>query len=181
MAINHKGTYRYITGLLGVIIILSLIMTPRFTLNSFTPCEKRDINIIYKFGNAEIWDEHKRYNELNTIRGIYMKDMAREGTLTARLCLTDEELETIINKAVEINFFNYTKLPKGTSDGKAGYSSEANRNILEISNGTIKKTLQWNAHGFESGYDGWFDNLKDLTDLIMNIIRNKPEYQELPQ
>jgi len=47
--------------------------------------------------------------------------------------------------------------------------------ILEISNGESKKTLQWFSYGIEYG-DEWVDNLSDLTELIMDIVRSKPEY-----
>jgi len=180
MSINYKMIQEGISIILGVIIISSLILTPRITLNTLQPCEKYDINIIYMYGNTHAWDNNRRYNELNTYRGTYTKDMVMEGTITARLCLTYEELTEIFDKAVEINFFNYPKKPIPSSDGVKSSISHMYRHILEISNGTHKNTVQWYSVGLER-IDEWHNNIIDLSKFISDIVESKPEYQDLPK
>ena len=102
--------------------------------------------------------------------------MVNDGTITARLCLTYEELEEILNMAYEIDFFNY---PEHTFEGAK--TSHTYRHILTISNGTHENTVQWNAIGYFKGKDVLLNNLLDISKLITDIVESKQEYQELPR
>jgi len=181
MSINYKQIHQYLITTLGLIIISSLILTPRMTLNTLKPCEKHDINIVYKFGHTHAWDNHRRYNELNTYRGTYTKDMIDKGTITARLCINLEELEQILDKANEINFINYPEHSLPNNEGIRSSSSHTYRHILTISNGTHENTVQWNSIGYFKGEDVWLNNLIDISKMITDIVESKPEYQDLPR
>jgi hypothetical protein len=69
-----------------------------------------DIHIYFMYGVMA--DDSYGRNVLDTLRGTYTKDMVVDETVTTKLMLTDEELETIYRKMVEIDFFSFPELYK---------------------------------------------------------------------
>ncbi|MDZ4230961.1 MAG: hypothetical protein U1B77_03995, partial [Dehalococcoidales bacterium] len=62
--------------------------------------EKSNFNMIFRYGVMA-------RNELDTFQGIYTKDMIADPSITVPLSLTEEELDSIYRKMVEIGFFSY--------------------------------------------------------------------------
>jgi len=180
MALDYGRWFNYVAGLLGLIIVVSLITAPRLSLYSMEPCEDTDINIVFKFGHSVAWGRYGRYNELNTYRDIFMKDMVNRGTITARMCMTEQELQDIYDKAVEIDFFNYPDSYTPKLGEAAARPSHSYNFVLEISNGSVTKKVGWSDRVTPLN-DKDFDNLFSLTSFIMDIVRNKPEYKALPE
>ena len=80
-------------------IVLTAILLSTFGCNNCPPRES-DFNFILKHGTYA-------RNELDTFRGIYVKDMVIGLPAQTRLCLTQEDMDNIYQKMVEIDFFNY--------------------------------------------------------------------------
>ena len=59
-----------------------------------------NLNLIFRYGIGA-------RNELDTFQGTYTKDMIRDLPITVNLALSEEEMDRIYQKMVEINFFNY--------------------------------------------------------------------------
>jgi len=128
---------------------------------------RNPVNIIFKFGTGAI-------NELNTFHGTFTKDLILDGTVTARLVLTTEELEQIRQKIVEADFFNIPeKFPLKSPLTMPDYSY-----YLMVNNRTATKAVTW---GTNSQIDSSTEaRLNQLADFIVNIISDKPELKLLP-
>ena len=61
-----------------------------------------DYNILFKYGYSKAM-----INELNTFNGTYTKDLGTDPPITVEFRLTDEDIERIYQKMVEIDFFCY--------------------------------------------------------------------------
>lgn len=125
------------------------------------------MNIIFKFGTGA-------RNELNTFHGTFTKDLIIDGTVTARLILTSEDLEQIRLKVVETDFFNIPEsFPLKSPLTMPDYSF-----YLLVSTGTNTTAVSWNNNSqIDSGTEA---RLNELADFIINIISEKPELKMLP-
>lgn len=125
-----------------------------------------DFKMIFKYGVQQ-------KNELNTFNGVYTKDMILDPSITAALSLSQEELDNIYNKMIEINFFDY---PDKFSFKQVviPYS----RYYFKVQhNGQIKE-LSWDEKIVLD--DKRADKLRELISYIMNVIQSKEEYKNLP-
>jgi len=93
---------RFSFVVLSVAFLLGLVVLIR---SSFLVGLESDFNLIFKFGVKGPASEPK--NVLNTIKGTFTKDMVIDPPVTVKLRLTEEELEIIHRKMVEIGFFQY--------------------------------------------------------------------------
>ncbi|MFC1919116.1 hypothetical protein ACFLWW_04025, partial [Chloroflexota bacterium] len=84
-----------------LIISLALAATFLWTAGCSAPLpSEADFNLIFKYGVMA-------RNELDTFQGTYTKDMVADPPITVNLSLTEEELDRIHRKMLEIDFFNY--------------------------------------------------------------------------
>ena len=128
---------------------------------------RNPVNLIFRFGVTG-------NNELNTFHGTFTKDLILDGTVTARLILTTEELEQIQQKIIETDFFNIPEtFPLKNPLTMPDYSY-----YLMVNNGTATKAVTW---GTNSQIDSSTEaRLNQLADFIINIISEKPELKLLP-
>ena len=176
------------------IIILSALLLILITLTAPMIQDKPEIttysttsNIIFRYGTSgemhsnELDTFTKHSNELDTFKGIFTKDMVNKDPVTTKLDLTQDELEAIYQKMVDIDFFSYPKIYYPKEEGSVIGSTEPFLTYyLEYLNETGSKVVLWDTQ-FVAPEDIQYKNLRDLAQLIIEIIQAKPEYQKLPK
>ncbi len=125
------------------------------------------MNIIFQFGTGA-------KNELNTFHGTFTKDLILDGTVTARLILTTEELEQIQQQIIEADFFSIPEtFPLKEQLTLPDYSF-----YLMVNNGANTTAVRWNNN---SQIDSSTEvRLNQLADFIISMISDKPEVKMLP-
>jgi hypothetical protein len=115
-------------------------------------------------------------DELNTFDGTLRKDLILDGTVTVPFWLTTAEQDTIVQRALRINFFS----SPDTIGRQTGVFVEPDPSpdMLRLRFGNHDKTVVW-----------WFpmDSTNqyarptlELRNAIIEIIHSKPEYKALP-
>jgi len=137
------------------------------------PAEVSNFNLIFKYGVMA-------RNELNTFEGTYTKDMVIDPSITVELSLTEEELDRIYQKMVEIDFFDYpdeykaTVFPWQSKGLKLPYSSY----YFRVEYDSKTKELSWKDNILNK--DKRAEKLRELIKFIRDIIESKEEYKQLP-
>jgi hypothetical protein len=164
-----------ITFFLGLTVLYGAYRTTSTDsdLNPTLSSADSDFNIVFRYGVGA-------KNELNTLKGTYTKDMVNKPPITTKLQLTQDELESIHLKALEIDLFDYPwtihTMPKGDIIGMiTPYSTY----YVEVWNGTTKNAVVWN-NKYDTENEKYYD-LMELVHLIIEIILSHPEYQKLPE
>ena len=136
-----------------------------------------NFNLIFRYGVGA-------KNELNTFEGTYTKDMISAPPITVDLSLSEEEVDRIYQKMVEVDFFNYSEIfsvsvPPGESMGVVTpYYSY----YFKVEDDSRTKELWWEDEIVEIGYqDEKASGLRRLIRLITGIIESSEEYQKLPE
>jgi hypothetical protein len=136
--------------------------------------EDSGFNLIFKYGVMA-------RNELNTFEGIYIKDMVQGPPARTELLLSGEEKDKIYQKMVEIDFFHYPdEFSISVAPGEpvtivTPYASYYFK--VEYNSGI--KELWWEDEIVRE--DEKADRLRELIQLIRDIVESKEEYQELPE
>jgi len=136
--------------------------------------QQNGFNFIFKHGVTG-------RNTLDTFQGTYTKDMIMDPAITTDLVLTKAEMDSIYQKMMEIDFFNYPdKFSVDVADNEtktevAPYPSYFFR--VEYDGKT--KELLWHAKYVNLDTPG--EKLMELINLIRNIIESKDEYKALPE
>lgn len=137
-----------------------------------TPSES-NLNLIFKYGVGA-------KNELNTFNGTYTKDMILDPSITANLSLSNDELDRIYRKMIEIKLFDYpdsfsVSVPPGEATGVVTpYSSY----YFKVEYDSKVKELWWDDN--ITNEDEKAERLRELIRLIIDIIESKEEYKKLP-
>jgi len=137
------------------------------------PPSPSNFNLIFKYGVGA-------KNELNTSQGTYTKDMIMDPSITVNLSLSKEELDRIYQKMIEINFFGYPDefsvfVPPGQSVGMlTPYCSY----YFRVEYDSKVKELRWEDNIINE--DKKAEKLRELINLIRDIIESKEEYKQLP-
>lgn len=128
-------------------------------------------NTDYNFGFIFKYGVGAR-NELNTFEGTFKKDMVTKDPVTTSLELTNKELNTILNKMTEIDFFNLPEeitgcstIPCVTYQYSVRYKDKNKKIYME---------------NHPNSQDAQILKLKELNKLIIEIIESKEEYRQLP-
>jgi hypothetical protein len=133
-----------------------------------------NFNFFFKYGVGA-------RNVLDTFKGTFSKDMVNAPGITIDLVFSPTEMDSIYQKMVEIDFFNYpdefTVVPP--ENGITSIVTPFNTYYFEVEYGDGFKTLEWVAE--ITNPDPKADNLRELIHLIQGIIESKPEYQALPK
>lgn len=138
-----------------------------------------DIRIYFRYGVMA--DDSYGRNILDTYRGTYTKDVVVDEAVTTTLVLTDEELETIYRKMMEIDFFSFPELykPEAKSEVTCVFTPASSYHYEVTYNGTVKKVTWSNA--YYCSEDQETRDLMALNKVILSIVESKPEYQALPE
>ena len=138
------------------------------------PAEVSNFNLIFKYGVTA-------RNALNTFEGTYTKDMIMDPSITVELSLTEEELDKIYQKMLDVDFFNYpdefsvSVSPLGLTKMVTPYSSY----YFKVEYDSTVKELSWDDEIVKR--DEKADRLRELIRLIRDIIESKEEYKQLPE
>jgi hypothetical protein len=147
--------------------------TPAGGLNTPTLAQS-NFNFIFKYGVTG-------RTTLDTYQGTYTKDMVMDPDITIELTLSQEEMDSIYQKMVEIDFFKYpdefsVSVPEGERKAEVTpYSTY----FFQVTYGEKTKELLW--HDKIMNPDEKADKLKGLINIIINIIESKEEYKALPK
>jgi len=150
-----------------------LILAVSFTGYVITESAMSDFNMIFKYGVMA-------KNELNTFNDTFTKDMIMDPSITVPLTLSQQELDKISRKMLEIDFINYpgsfsVEVAPGEAVGqRIPYPSY----YFQVEYDSQVKELFWEdkiINGSERA-----DRLRELIRLIIDIIESKEEYQNLP-
>ncbi len=140
--------------------------------DSTTSPERRDFNLKFSYGvNAK--------NVLNTYDNTLTKDLFLYGTITIPFIVSDNDLERIKAKMLDIGFDNYPdtlEVPHG--DTIVAAVTPYHTYIFDVTNGASVKHFQW-SDGIVT-QDIAAARLKDLIALIESIIESNPQYSQLP-
>jgi hypothetical protein len=149
-------------------VSLTLIAVIVSLQNTGPSSQENDFNLLFRHGVGA-------KNELNTFEGTYTKDMVLDTPITITLILSEEELEQIHQKMIEIDFFNY---PEDFPPRLGFLVTPCTNYFIKVEHGSIVKEINWNENSMlESNIQG---NLWQLVGCIMDIVEQKPEYKALP-
>jgi hypothetical protein len=134
-----------------------------------------DFNLVFKYGYGSI-----NKNVLNTFNATYTKDMVVDPSVTIDFSLSDEDMDRIYQKMVEINFFCYPDefeipLPE---EGIVGMQTPYQGYYFMVECNNQVKVLRWEDKITNKNEDA--DKLRKVISLIRSIIQSKDEYWELP-
>ena len=157
-----------------LVISILLLFAMIFSLGcNAPPPTASSFNLIFKYGVGA-------KNELNTFNGTYTKDMVMDPSITVNLSLSKEELDRIYQKMVEIDFFDYpdefkvTVFPWQSKGLRTPYSSY----YFRVEYDSKTKELSWKDNILTN--DRRAEKLRELIELIRDIIESKEEYEKLP-
>ena len=121
-------------------------------------------------------------NVLNTISNtLVYTPLGDTNSITISLRLTDDELESIYQKAMSISFFDYPSKFIIPDDQVIGYHSPAASYQLSVTNGEMNNSVTWDDDTMSKPSFTKADQLRELMKLIDKIIKSHPEIQPLPE
>lgn len=137
--------------------------------------KQSDFNFIFKWG---VSFEHP--NELNTFNGTFTKDMILDPSITTNLVLSQQEIDRIYQKIMEIDLMSYpytfkVNVPPGSPTKGV---TPSDRYYFKVNFGSQIKEVSWDDRILNE--DAQASKLRSLCQLIINIIQSKEEYKILP-
>lgn len=172
--LNKQSTMPPITSTPPITPAPSIPSTP-----PITPSES-NFNLIFAYGV-------EAKNKLDTFKGIYTRDMVVDPSITVNLYLSKNELDRIYQKMVEINFFDYPdNFSVSVPPEEAGTLTPYSSYYFRVKHDSKIKELWWDDNKFRmegnniTYKDEKAEKLKELIELIRNIIESKEEYTKLP-
>ncbi|HEY9167453.1 MAG TPA: hypothetical protein VIS48_14965 [Candidatus Kryptonia bacterium] len=154
--------------LLSITVLALLVMSCS---DSGTSPEPRNFNLKFSYGvNAR--------NVLNTFENTYTKDLVMDGTTTAPFVLSDSELQLISAKMSEIGFFSYPDTFVVPTEDTVGYVTPNATYIFDVKDNSTVKHLYWSDAIISQ--DSAAVKLRELIQLIENIVESNPKYSQLP-
>lgn len=133
-----------------------------------------NFNFIFKYGISG-------GNTLDTFHGTYTRDMILDPAVTINMVLTAGEMDSIYQKMLEINFFNYPdkfSVDVADNETKTEVAPYPTYFFSVVHDGQTKELL-WHAKYVNT--DPPADKLKELINFIISIIESKEEYKALPK
>ena len=152
-----------------LLIVFSLVgCNSVVTKNQLPNAKPKDFNFIFNYGvDAK--------NQLNTIKGQYTKDMIPEPSITTDLILSEEDMNSIYLEMWKINILNYSE----------SFNPESNQRQTPYQTYSIKividgkeKNIDWKDENISQSEDAI--KLRELFEIIKEIISQKEEYKKLP-
>jgi hypothetical protein len=136
--------------------------------------QESGFNFIFKYGVTG-------RNTLDTFQGTFTKDMVMDPAITIELTLSGEEMDSIYQRMMAIDFFNYpdefkVTVPPGELTGMV---TPFSRYYFTVEKDSQIKKLSWADE--ITNPDIKADKLRELINLIRSIIESKEEYKKLPE
>ena len=157
-----------------VAVSLALMLALLGTVGCGTSTRREsDFNLIFKYGVGA-------KNELNTFEETYTKDMVMDPSITVNLALSQEELDRIYQKMVEIDFFSYPdKFSVSILPGEViGMVIPFSSYYFKVEHNSKTKELWWDDE--ITNEDEKAKKLRELIKFIRDIVESKEEYKKLP-
>lgn len=119
------------------------------------------------------------HNVLDTKAGTFTADMILASPITVPMRLTNSEMTRIAQKMEEIDFFSYPASYITPEDGGDGWVTPCNTYLFRVTKGQGTKVVEWEDAVVNDNTGA--ANLRELADLIREIIQAKPVYKSLPE
>ncbi|WNS44673.1 hypothetical protein [Paenibacillus sp. MMS20-IR301] len=130
-----------------------------------------DFDFLVRYGYGELTK-----NEINTYHDTVVKDLIVNGTATANLSLSEEDLAGIYERMRAANVMGELELKPSKQNCAATPSQE---DQWQITADGITRTLSWSDEYCEMTDDA--KQLLELRNYIRDIVAAKAEYQALPE
>jgi len=120
-----------------------------------------------------------RGNLIDTFTGEVVKDLISRSDTLIFLEPTDEELDAVYRKVLEIGFFDYPE-PHPALEVQGAWEPSCEVWLTVRADGA-EKALTWSTGRFGAWEtkEQW-ENLRDLVRLMECIVKGRPEYKSLP-
>ncbi len=120
-------------------------------------------------------------NTLDSFSGTLVHTPLGDTTsVTVSFLLTDGEIESIYRKAMSIGFLEYPPEFVVPDDQVLGYQAPSSSYQLSMINGEMSNSVSWRDDTMtKPGYEK-ANQLRELVNLINEIIQSHPEVQQLP-
>ncbi len=154
-------------------LLLLVISSLLLIITGCADVAKSDFNFTFKYGITA-------RNILDTFHGTFTKDMISAPSITIDLPLSDKEMDSIYQKMVEIDFFNYPDEFKVNVTGDViGTVTPYPSYYFYVEHPAGGKVLRWEDE--ITNPDVKADKLRELIVFIRGIIESRAEYQALPK
>lgn len=120
-------------------------------------------------------------DKLDTFYGEFTQDRVVGPSITIPLRISDEQMTTIYEKMREINIASYPEMfevPKPFIGTMVIISTYYSYDLM-VENGDSKISIHWKDNIVQPT-TGKADRLRELFQFIIQMVRERPEYQELP-
>jgi len=165
------------TKTIVIVLLIILIFAACAPTATIAP-RKSDVALVFKY-EAECG--LLPVNVLDTASNTLVYTPLGDTTsITISLRLTDDELESIYQKAIEIGFFDYPSKFVVPDDQVLGYRTPASSFELSIADGTVQNSVSWTDDIITKPDYPKADQLRELMKLINKTIQSHPEVQQLP-
>lgn len=120
-------------------------------------------------------------NVLDTFNNTFERDMVEGPPAFTSFYLTEEELNNIYKKMIEIDFFNYPGIFSidVSSEPEIGIVTPNYTYYFKVEINSQVKELSWDDYTINENKKA--DELRSLIDLIRDIIYSKDAYKTLPE
>jgi hypothetical protein len=120
-------------------------------------------------------------NVLDTFNNIFERDMVGDPSAIISFHLTDDDLNRIYKKMIEIDFFNYPEIffIDVSSEPEIGTVTPNYTYYFKVEINSQVKELSWDDYITNENKKA--DELRSLIDLIRDIIYSKDAYKALPE
>ncbi|KAI7248592.1 hypothetical protein KC345_g11845 [Hortaea werneckii] len=130
-----------------------------------------DFDFFVRYGYGEATK-----NEINTYQDTVIKDLVMNGTATADITLTGEEMRSIYDRMREMNIMgNLELVPASPGCSVTPHQEDS----WQITAGGVTRTLTWSDENCELTDDA--KQLLELRNFISGIVAGKDAYKELPE
>lgn len=119
---------------------------------------------------------------LDTFEQTYTREINPGDSVTIPIALTDAQMASIYQKMVEINFFDYPEVFEiPVKEGETyGMVTPAPSYRFTVRLGEVTKAVTW-ADEIVEPTSPEADALRELIQLLLQVIESHPEIQRLPQ
>jgi len=130
-----------------------------------------DFDFMVRYGYSEV-----NKNEINTFLDTVTKDLITNGTASAKIAFTTEEMRSIYEKMREINIMGTKELkPSTIGCERIPYGEDS----WEVSINGEAKTFTWSEKYCDLTNDA--KQLLELRQFIHQIVVGREAYQKLPE
>ncbi len=163
-----------------ILLLLSIVFNGTGCANANLSLERRAANFAFVFRYRACGPND--LDVLDTANGTLVHTpIAETASVTVPLRLTDVELDTIYEKIVSISFFGYPSNFVIPDEYRRGMHSPTSAYQLNVTNGSMTNKVTWTDDIIADPAYTEAVHLRELMDLIQEIIRSHPEYQLLPK